>query len=82
MSYRKMTKPERKKHIRRKYRTGKEKLYILAFFIFLLVILSFALFHTIRYAYHPIVPIMIFVGIAITGMFGLLFIDMFFWESE
>ena len=82
MSYRRMTKPERKKHIRRKYRSFKEKVFVFSSFVIVLVVLVTAFIASIQQNFDPILPILIFAGIIVFGMVALLFVDMIFWESE
>ena len=82
MSYRKMTKEERKKHIRRKYRETKEKVFVFASVVIILIVLFTVFVYSLQQNYDPMLPIIIFIGILLAGMIGLFFIDLFSWESE
>jgi Na+-translocating ferredoxin:NAD+ oxidoreductase RnfE subunit len=82
MSYRKMTRPERKRHIRRKYFENRVKIFVLASFVIILVILVTAFAWSLRQSPDPVIPVLIFAGIVVTVMLGLLFVDIVFWESE
>ena len=82
MSYRRMTKAERKKHIRRTYRDPREKIFVFASVVIVLIILITAFVYSLRQNFDPVLPIIIFIGIVITSMIGLFFVDIYFWESE
>lgn len=82
MSYRSMTKEERKKHIRRKFRTNREKIYVFASVVIILIVLVTVFVYSLQQNYDPVLPILIFAGIVVAGMIGIFFIDLFSWESE
>jgi hypothetical protein len=82
MSYRRMTKKERKEHIRKRYRSPKDKIYALSVFIVIMAVLVYAFIISLNQNIDPILPVLVLIGIIITFMIGLFFIDMIFWESE
>ncbi len=82
MSYRKMTKEERKRHIREKYYGIKEKIFVLSFFIAILIILVVVFFYSIQQNLDPIISVLVFIAVILFAMIGIFFIDMVFWESE
>lgn len=82
MSYRRMTKEERKKHIRSKYFSVRHKVYVFAVFLVIMLLLVYAFLLSLNQNIDPILPVIIFLAIVVAFVIGLFFVDMVFWESE
>ena len=82
MSYRRMTKKERRGHIRKHYLNPKEKVYVLSVFLVIMAVLIYAFILSLNQNIDPILPVLVFAGIIAAFAIGLFFIDLIFWESE
>ena len=82
MSYRNMTKPERKRHVRRKFFGIKEKVFVLASFLVIVLVLIVSFAASLQQNYDPILPVLIFAGIVLAVMAGIFFVDLIWWDTE
>ena len=75
------TREERKKFLRERTHSNREKAIVLGALFLIVALFLFGIYYSLAYRLDPTIPILLIIGLVIVVAFSTFFVDFIFYES-